>query len=114
MQTIRGYPDDDFVSGAITVALKDNKPHVGMIVQVEQQSWNALKRGWDKTVLVRCGRQEFRVNPHASEMIGSKRQPSLQVLLRVADTLAVRRTMQDLAKAAHHRTAGKLLLPKAS
>ena len=64
-QPIRGlaYPEDEFVPGAVTLALSDKQPHVGMIIRVEQRSWNALTRTWDKTVVVGFGSQEVLINP---------------------------------------------------
>ena len=93
------------------MAMIDKQPHVGMIVRVEQQSWNALTRAWDKTVLVGFGSKEVHMNPctSANEMNKAKLGTSLHVLLPVSETIALARTMRHLRMMSGNRDGGKLL-----
>lgn len=58
------YPEDDFIPGAVILTVAEGKQQPGVIVSVEQQSWNPVARRWDKTVVVRAENGEKRVNPH--------------------------------------------------
>jgi hypothetical protein len=89
------YPEDDFVRGAVIVCINDHKPDVGLIVQVEQQAWNAGVRGWDKTVAVQFGHQERRINPYTRTNDAQQSPPRVMVLLRAADTIAILHKMRD-------------------
>ena len=90
------YPEDDFVCGAVIVCINDQKAEVGLIVRVEQQAWNTLIRGWDKTVVVRFAQQERRINPYTRNNNAQQSKPRVMVLLRAADTIAVLHRMRDL------------------
>jgi hypothetical protein len=90
------YPDDDFARGAVIASLSEGKAEVGLIVRVERQAWNTLRRCWDKTVLVRFGGEERRVNPHArTSQAPQEINPRAFVLLRAADTMAVLQRMRE-------------------
>jgi hypothetical protein len=117
-QVIRGvaYPEDEFVPGAVTLTSNDKQPHVGMIVRVEQRSWNALKRRWDKRIVVRVGSREVLLNPDpsATAILNSTREPRVRILLLVSDALALSRTMRDLTGTTRNRDTRELLLSRAS
>jgi hypothetical protein len=81
-ETATVYPDDDCTAGALLISLAAQRPTVGVIVKVEQQSWNAVAGCWDKTVLVRFANGEQRVNPY-----GRKREQASLVLLRSWETM---------------------------
>jgi AraC-like DNA-binding protein len=110
------YLDDEFVPGAVTLAVTDKQPQVGMIVRVEQRSWNTLTRSWEKTVVVGFNSKEVRMNPYVSacETNSTVRGVSLRVLLRVSESIAVARVMRDLTAIAGDRSAGAFLLKRAS
>jgi len=98
------YPDDQFVPGAVIVALNDRKPDVGVIAKVEQQAWNAMAGIWDKTLVVRFSTGERRINPYTRKrpVRPSTRAASVLLLLergRAASLFA------DLARGKFHPEA---------
>jgi AraC-like DNA-binding protein len=93
-----GYVDEEFVRGAVTLAITNKQPQVGIIVGVEHRAWNVLTRVWDATVVVRCRGQELRLNPYARSGDPNSAHASLHVLLRGSDVLALRHKMQDLTR----------------
>jgi hypothetical protein len=106
------YPDDEFIPGAVTLFVNEKKPIVGMIVRIDQRSWNPMKRGWDKTVVVRSGSQEHRINPSASatNLPTMEHDASFRVLLGLSDTVAVGCLMRDMATSNRTRAADEILL----
>ena len=103
------YPEDDYVRGAVIVCINDQKAEVGLIVRVEQQAWNAVVRGWEKTVVVRFGQEERRMNPYSRTNNAQQSKPRVMVLLRAADTVAVLNSMRDRLQAEHG--TGQFLRP---
>ena len=99
-QECKGVADggDGFVRGAITLAVANKQPQVGIIVRVEHRAWNVLTHVWDATAVVRCRSQELRLNPYARSEGPNSVDASLHVLLRESDALALRREMQDLTR----------------
>jgi hypothetical protein len=110
------YLEDEFVPGAVTLAVTDKQPQVGMIARVEQRSWNTLTRSWEKTVVVGINNKEVRMNPYvgASETNSTMRGVSLRVLLPASESIAVARVMRDLTAIARDRATGEVLLKRAS
>jgi hypothetical protein len=92
------YPEDDFVRGAVIVCIKDQKAEVGLILRVEQQAWNSIVCGWEKTVVVRFAQEERRINPH-TRTNNAQQRPHMMVLLRAAETNAVLHRMRDRLRA---------------
>jgi hypothetical protein len=103
------YPEDDFVRGAIIICINDQKVEVGLIVRVEQQAWNAVVRGWEKTVVVRFAQEERRISPYMRTNNAQQSTPRVMVLLRAADTMAVLHRMRDRLQA--ERGTGQFLRP---
>ena len=92
------YPEDDFVRGAVIVCIKDQKAEVGLILRVEQQAWNSIVCGWEKTVVVRFAQEERRINPH-TRTNNAQQRPHMMVLLRAAETNAVLHRIRDRLRA---------------
>jgi hypothetical protein len=103
------YPEDGFVPGAVIVSLDDRKAEVGLIVRIEQQSWNAVVRGWEKTIVVRFAQGERRINPYTRTNTAQHSKSRVMVLLRAADTITVLERVRDRLQA-EHRT-GPFLQP---
>jgi hypothetical protein len=102
------YPEDDFVPGTVIACITDRKPEVGVIVRVEQQAWNAVVRGREKTVVVRFAEgTERQINPYTRTSHTQQRNPSLIVLLRPGEAVAVMHRMQDRL----HRETGDRSAP---
>jgi hypothetical protein len=103
------YPEDDFVRGAVIVCINDQKAEVGLIVRVEQQAWNAVVCGWEKTVVVRFAQEERRISSYTRTNNAQQSKPRVMVLLRAADTMAVLHRMRDRLQA--EQGTGQFLRP---
>jgi hypothetical protein len=83
------HGEDDCAPGAIIVSLAHQKPTVGIISKVEQQSWNALSHQWEKTTLVRFAHGEQRIHPHTQNLDQQQRKDRqyLPILLRACEVI---------------------------
>jgi hypothetical protein len=75
--------DDGCRPGAVVITVTDRKPDVGVVTEIEQQSYNPLLRCWHKTVSVRFNEGQRRMTLD-SEFAQPERpgyeMPSLSVL----------------------------------
>jgi hypothetical protein len=83
------HGEDDCAPGAIIVSLAHQKPTVGIISKVEQQSWNALSHQWEKTTLVRFAHGEQRIHRHTQNLDQQQRKDRqyLPILLRACEVI---------------------------
>jgi hypothetical protein len=86
------HAEDDCTRGAIIVSLSESRPALGVIVNVQQQSWNALSCRWQKTAVVRFadeGERRINLYPRGGQLF--------PVLLRSSEVVTLCQIMQRRA-----------------